>query len=68
MRGLGATIVDPADFPDFAEIRASGNETIVLDTDFKVSEMPTVVPRLLNSSYRWTSITILQASWKFPLG
>ncbi len=36
MRGLGATIVDPADFPDFAEIRASGNETIVLDTDFKV--------------------------------
>ncbi|KAI0342226.1 amidase signature enzyme [Trametopsis cervina] len=36
MRGLGATIVDPAIFPDFAEIRASGNETIVLDTDFKV--------------------------------
>jgi amidase len=36
MRGLGATIVDPAIFPDFAEIRASGNESIVLDTDFKV--------------------------------
>ncbi|KAI0089573.1 amidase signature enzyme [Irpex rosettiformis] len=36
MRGLGATIVDPADFPDFTEIRESGNETIVLDTDFKV--------------------------------
>ncbi len=36
MQGLGATIVDPADFPDFTEIRASRNETIVLDTDFKV--------------------------------
>ena len=48
MRGLGATIVDPADFPDFAEIRASGNETIVLDTDFKVSKVPSIVLRLLN--------------------
>lgn len=36
IRGLGATIVDPADFPDFEEFRASDNETIVLDTDFKV--------------------------------
>ena len=36
IRGLGATIVDPADFPDFTELRASGNETIVLLTDFKV--------------------------------
>lgn len=37
IRGLGATIVDPTDFPDLAEIRASGNETIVLNTDFKVN-------------------------------
>ena len=36
MSQMGATIVDPADFPDFAELRASGNETVVLLTDFKV--------------------------------
>ena len=36
MRGLGATIVDPADFPDFKELAASNNESIVLSTDFKV--------------------------------
>ena len=36
IRGLGATIVDPADFPDFEELSASNNESIVLDTDFKV--------------------------------
>ncbi|RPD60677.1 amidase signature enzyme [Lentinus tigrinus ALCF2SS1-7] len=36
MRGLGATIVDPADFPDFDEFVASNNETIVLNVDFKV--------------------------------
>ena len=37
IQGLGATIVDPAEFPDFEELRASDNETIVLDTDFKVN-------------------------------
>ena len=37
IRGLGATVVDPADLPDFTELEASNNETIVLDTDFKVS-------------------------------
>ncbi|KAI5117586.1 hypothetical protein M0805_004581 [Coniferiporia weirii] len=36
IKGLGATIVDPAEFPDATEIRESGNETIVLTTDFKV--------------------------------
>ncbi|TFY52698.1 hypothetical protein EVG20_g10440 [Dentipellis fragilis] len=36
IRGLGATVVDPAEFPDAEEILASNNETIVLDTDFKV--------------------------------
>ncbi|EJD35378.1 amidase signature enzyme [Auricularia subglabra TFB-10046 SS5] len=36
LRGLGAVIVDPADLPSAAEMRASGNESIVLDTDFKV--------------------------------
>ncbi|KAI0366541.1 amidase signature enzyme [Pilatotrama ljubarskyi] len=37
IRSLGATIVDPADFPDFAELEASRNETIVTQTDFKVN-------------------------------
>ncbi|KIJ40411.1 hypothetical protein M422DRAFT_49157 [Sphaerobolus stellatus SS14] len=36
MRSLGATIVDPADFPDAQELRASGNSSIVLSADFKV--------------------------------
>jgi len=36
IRGLGATLVDPADLPDIDEIRSSGNESVVLDTDFKV--------------------------------
>ena len=36
MRSLGATIVDPADFPDATELRASGNSSIVLSADFKV--------------------------------
>ncbi|KAG6856088.1 hypothetical protein H0H87_007528 [Tephrocybe sp. NHM501043] len=35
IRSLGATIVDPADLPSVDEIQASGNETAVLDTDFK---------------------------------
>ncbi len=41
MRALGATIVDPADFPDFDEFVASNNETIVLNVDFKVSTTST---------------------------
>lgn len=36
VKKLGATVVDPAIFPDFAEFRASGNESIVTQTDFKV--------------------------------
>ncbi|KAH9054227.1 amidase signature enzyme [Lactarius vividus] len=34
---LGATIVDPAEFPDANELLTSNNETIVLSTDFKVN-------------------------------
>ncbi|KAI9450107.1 amidase signature enzyme [Lactarius psammicola] len=34
---LGATIVDPAEFPDANELIASMNESIVLSTDFKVN-------------------------------
>ena len=37
-RNLGATLVDPANLPDTAEFQASGNETIVLNTDFKVCD------------------------------
>ncbi|KAI0357728.1 amidase signature enzyme [Trametes cingulata] len=36
LRRLGATVVDPADFPDSEELLASNNETVVLSTDFKV--------------------------------
>ena len=36
IRALGATVIDPAEFPDAEEMLASNNETIVLDTDFKV--------------------------------
>ncbi|KAI9449072.1 amidase signature enzyme [Lactarius psammicola] len=34
---LGATIIDPAEFPDANELFASDNETIVLNGDFKVN-------------------------------
>ncbi|KAI0819884.1 amidase signature enzyme [Trametes gibbosa] len=37
LRARGATIVDPADFPDSEELLASNNETLVLNTDFKAS-------------------------------
>ncbi|KAK1220636.1 hypothetical protein PQX77_016587 [Marasmius sp. AFHP31] len=36
IRELGATVVDPANLPSAQEILVSDNETIVLDTDFKV--------------------------------
>ncbi len=47
LRNLGATIVDPADFPDLQEFLASDNETIVLNTDFKVRSEPKPIPNLL---------------------
>ncbi|KAF8528712.1 amidase signature domain-containing protein [Gautieria morchelliformis] len=55
MKELGATIVDPADFPDAQELMASQNETTVLSVDFKVDvnnyiaglvEVPTGVKNL----------------------
>ncbi|KAF8994513.1 amidase signature enzyme [Cyathus striatus] len=36
IRGLGATVVDPADLESAEEIVNSNNETIVLDVDFKI--------------------------------
>lgn len=33
---LGATVVDPADLPSTPEINASGQQHLVLSTDFKV--------------------------------
>ena len=42
IRGLGATVVDPADLPSAQEILVSNNETVVLDVDFKV--FPLVFP------------------------
>lgn len=36
IKSLGATVIDPADLPSADEIAVSNNETVVLDTDFKV--------------------------------
>ncbi|KDQ59509.1 hypothetical protein JAAARDRAFT_205546 [Jaapia argillacea MUCL 33604] len=36
LKALGATVVDPADLPSADEIATSGNETIVLNVDFKI--------------------------------
>lgn len=36
LRALGATVVDPANLPSAEAIAMSGNETVVLNTDFKV--------------------------------
>jgi len=36
IRGLGATVIDPANIPSAAEIISATNETIVLSVDFKV--------------------------------
>jgi amidase len=36
IRSLGGVVVDPADLPSADEIAASGDETFVLDVDFKV--------------------------------
>ncbi|KAG6901830.1 hypothetical protein C0995_007401 [Termitomyces sp. Mi166 len=40
LRGLGATVVDPADLPSAEEILVSNNETVVLDVDFKARREP----------------------------
>lgn len=36
MRGLGATIVEPADFPDAEELLVSRNASTVLSVDLKL--------------------------------
>ncbi|KAG6871798.1 hypothetical protein C0995_016438 [Termitomyces sp. Mi166 len=36
IRSLGATVVDSADLPSIDEFKASNNETVVLDVDFKI--------------------------------
>jgi amidase len=36
IRGLGATVVDPANLPSAQEILASNNEIVVLNVDFKI--------------------------------
>lgn len=52
IRGLGATVVDPADLPSAEEIAVSNNETIVLDIDFKVRlfsfSVPSTSPNLFS--------------------
>jgi len=50
IRGLGATVIDPADMPSAEEIVNSNNETIVLDIDFKVCAFHVERPVLLTVS------------------
>lgn len=49
IRGLGAVVVDPAEFPDAQELLASDNETTVLNVDFKVS--PYIYSTLVLNQY-----------------
>ncbi len=58
MKGLGATIVDPADFPDFDELAASNNESIVLSTDFKVRVFRLLCPVAVGCS-TWMIVRML---------
>lgn len=44
VEALGATVVDPAEFPDAREIMDSNNQTIVTETDFKVSSAGAKAP------------------------
>ncbi|KAH9033356.1 amidase signature enzyme [Lactarius pseudohatsudake] len=44
---LGATIVDPAEFPDANELLASMNESIVLSADFKVVNLEEYISELI---------------------
>lgn len=46
IRSLGATVVDPANIPSAEEIVRSGNETVVLDTEFKVIILAQCLPFL----------------------
>lgn len=48
IKELGAEVIDPADLPSADEIVASGNETFVLDVDFKVRS-PSYRPKLCES-------------------
>ena len=50
IRELGATIIDPAEFPAGEELLVSDNDTVVLETDFKVSrQRPAVTVCLIVS-------------------
>ena len=51
IRGLGATVVDPADLPSAEEIVVSNNETIVLDIDFKVRLFSFSLPSTSQNSF-----------------
>jgi amidase len=43
IKSLGAIIIDPAEFPNAVELRASRNESIVLSADFKVCNHPIIL-------------------------
>ena len=45
MKEMGATIVDPADFPDAEELLVSKNASLVLSVDFKVRYIKKKTPK-----------------------
>jgi amidase len=67
IRGLGATVIDPAEFPDAEELLASKNEGIVLRTDLKVAFSEVSMPGLDFNGLcmRLVSSTTLAASCRY---
>jgi amidase len=70
LKELGATIVDPADFPDAEELLNSNNETTVLNVDFKVRDLIRPKIDVFKRAYhhRWMLTIISLVLWKCPLG
>lgn len=68
IQALGATVVDPAEFPDAQEMLDSNNETIVLDTDFKVCQAIWVFGHVANNECARPMCRTTSADfWKYVL-
>lgn len=53
LKELGATIIDPAEFPNALELKANARERekIVMETDFKVSALGIVMQKIKKNSH-----------------
>jgi amidase len=68
IRKLGAVVIDPAEFPDAQELKASTAESTVLSTDFKVSPWGHGKASLdIEDGARLTLTSTSQVLWKCPL-